>query len=278
MKTYLAPIMLTLALPALAATSTTSLNWQLQPSGAFYTTEANCIAAVPTTVNAVYHCIKDTTVTVSGVVAPPPPPPPAPTGAVVFETNFDATEFPLSEGGKWRRANNAWTSVRTSGGYAYGTNGVSNGYDDSYALLSGFGPNQTVEATVQRSANLANGITHEVELLLRFSDDTNNARGYEALFNYEGGFEIVRWNGAYGSFTPLSFNGATGYLGRQLQTGDVVKATAIGSTITLYINGQFMAKAIDSTFSTGQPGISFFTRPGGNSANLGLSRYKASSN
>lgn len=278
MKIFLALIPLTLALPASAVTTMSSLNWQLQPSGAYHATEAICIASVPTTVNAVYHCIKDTTVTISGIVAPPPPPPPPPTGAANFETNFDVAEFPLSEGGRWRRANNPWTSVRTASGYAHGTNGLSNGYDDSYALLTGFGPDQTVEATVQRAANLATGITHEVELLLRFSDDTNNARGYEALFSHDGNYQIVRWNGPYGSFTPLSFSGPTVYFGRPLRSGDVIKAGIVGSTISLYINGQFVGKAIDATFSSGQPGISFFTRPGGNSANLGLTHYKATSN
>ena len=38
-----------------------------------------------------------------------------------------------------------------------------------------------------------------------------------------------------------------------------------------------MAKAIDSTFSGGQPGIGFFIRPDGSSKLLGLTSYKATS-
>ena len=45
--------------------------------------------------------------------------------------------------------------MQTFGGVAFGTNGVTNGYDDSYALLSGFGPDQTAEATVFRDASVA---------------------------------------------------------------------------------------------------------------------------
>jgi hypothetical protein len=98
-----------------------------------------------------------------------------------YSSNFDLSEVPLSEGGRWRRAANHHTNVKTAGGVAFGTNGVTDTYDDSYALLSGFGPDQTVEAVVQRSASLNTNATHEVELLLRFADSGSGARGYECL-------------------------------------------------------------------------------------------------
>jgi hypothetical protein len=194
-----------------------------------------------------------------------------------YTTNFDQTEDPISESGVWRRASNIWTNVRTANGIAFGTNGIANTYDDSYALLSGFGPDQRAEAVVFRSPSLATGISHEVELLLRFSDDANNARGYECLFSYYGIVEIVRWNGALGDFTGLVTSGV-GRIDRELVSGDVVKATIVGNVISIYINGVLIAQAIDSTFASGQPGIGFFTRPGGNSANLGLTSYTVSSN
>ena len=195
-----------------------------------------------------------------------------------YTTNFDLTENPISEGGVWRRASTFWTNVSTANGIAFGTNGITNDYDDSYALLSGFGPDQQAEAVVFRSPNLVRGITHEIELLLRFSDDANSARGYECLFNYQGDVQLVKWNGAPGDFTPLTIAGGAGGLFRELVSGDVIKATAIGNVISLYINGVLMGQATDSTFATGQPGISFFTRPGGNSANLGITSYTVSSN
>jgi hypothetical protein len=167
--------------------------------------------------------------------------------------------------------------VQTVGGAAFGTNGVTNSYDDSYALLTGtFGPDQTAEAVVVRNESLAPGPTHEVELLLRFSDDTNNARGYECLFSWYGGIQIVRWNGAFGDFTVLSTTGS-GSLGRNLRTGDVVKASMVGSVITIFINGVELARATDSVIKTGRPGISFFVRPGGSQTLLGLSSYSVTS-
>ena len=82
---------------------------------------------------------------------------------------------------------------------AYGTNGVTNSYDDSYAMLTGsFGADQTIEAVISRDQSLSPGPTHEVELLLHFSDDSGNARGYECLYNWYGGTAIVRWNGPFG--------------------------------------------------------------------------------
>ena len=53
--------------------------------------------------------------------------------------------------------------MQTFGGVAFGTNGVTDGDDDSYALLSGFGPDQTAEAVVYRDASLTPTTTHEVE-------------------------------------------------------------------------------------------------------------------
>lgn len=194
-----------------------------------------------------------------------------------YSTTFDRPEKPLSENGAWRRAKNAWTDVQTANGVAYGTNGVTNTYDDSYALLAGsFGPDQSVEAIVYRDPNLKPGRTHEVELLLRFADDDNNARGYECLFNWAGGVQIMRWNGPFGDFTEIEPT-QRGYLGRPLATGDVIKATINRKVISLYINGALMARGTDSTFKSGQPGISFFVRPGGSPAMLGLKRYSVTS-
>jgi hypothetical protein len=199
-----------------------------------------------------------------------------PPGGKNYSTSFDNNENPISEGGTWRRANNNWTNVQTVNGVAFGTNGVANIYDDSYALLSGFSADQTVEAVVFRDPALSPGPTHEVELLLRFSDDAGNARGYECLFDRHGTIQLMRWNGAMGDFTGLQHT-EENYLGRHLQTGDVIKATIVGNVISAYINGQLMARAVDSAITSGQPGIGFFIRPGGSQRLLGLSSFTASS-
>lgn len=195
--------------------------------------------------------------------------PPAPAGS--YTTNFDRTENPISEGGKWFNNGQNWTKVQTANGLAYGTNGIANSYDDSYAYLSGFPANQQGEAVIYRSPSLS-GDPHEVELLLRWADSPGNARGYECLINYLGVVQIVRWNGAFGDFTVL---GNGGSLGRPLVSGDVVKANIVGTKISVYINGSLIAQVTDSVWSNGQPGISFFRRTQGASSDLAFTSYKA---
>jgi len=163
--------------------------------------------------------------------------------------------------------------VKTANGRAYGTNGPRDAYDDSYAYLSGFAANVEAEAVIYRDPGLVTGITHEVELLFRVADTVNSVRCYECLFAYSGGIQIMRWNGPFGDFTDLGGGG----LGRELRTGDVVKARIVGNTITCYINGTQLAQAADSRWTDGQPGISFFTRPGGNSAHFAMSSYSVTS-
>jgi hypothetical protein len=210
-------------------------------------------------------------------------PSPVTPGTPTYTTNFDLTELPISEGGAWHRSSGTvFTDVSTAGGIAFGTNGARNEYDDSYALLSGFGPDQQAQAVVFRSPSLVTDptITHEVELLLRFSDDATTARGYECTFNYAGDVLGARWNGMIGDFTPLNIAGGAGNLGRDLVSGDVIKCTIVGSTISFYVNGVLMGQATDSTFATGQPGIGFFTRPAGvsDNPNFGLTSYTVTSN
>jgi hypothetical protein len=205
------------------------------------------------------------------VTAAPPP------SSGSYSSSFDLEENPLREGGAWRRAVNNYTNVRSSGGVAFGTNGITNGYDDSYALLSGFGPNHTVEAVVQRSSSLNRNVTHEAELLLRFSDSSSGARGYECLFAFYGGVQVIRWNGTQGDYTVLPTLAGSGSLGRELLSGDLIKCSISGNVINAYINGTLVMRTSDSAFTTGQPGIGFFIRPGGNSAHLALTRVAASS-
>ena len=43
-----------------------------------------------------------------------------------------------------------------------------------------------------------------------------------------------------------------------VKNGDVVKATMIGSVITVYIDGAQMLQVTDDKFTSGNPGIGFF--------------------
>ena len=200
--------------------------------------------------------------------------------AGTYQTDFNLDELPISENDRWRRAGNTFTNVRTANGTAFGTNGPANAFDDSYALLRGFGPNYTAEAVIQRSPNLNTTVTHEAELLLRFTDDAITARGYECLFSFDGNVQIIRWDGGLNQ-GMMNFRDITEVLpvGRSpLQTGTRIRCSISGSSISMFINDVQVARASDSTYPNGQPGIGFFTRPGGNSANLAMTSYRVTSN
>ena len=194
-----------------------------------------------------------------------------------YSTTFDGTENPISEHATWHRADNTYTNVQTENGIAHGTNGKTDTYDDSYALLTGFAPDQYAQAVVQRSDKPIKDVTHEVLLLLRFADNKDGARGYECLFSHSGGVQIVRWNGKMGDYTVLKSDKGPEQLGRQLATGDVIKASIVGAVITVSINDQLIARTRDTTYADGQPGIGFFIRPGGNSADFAITSYSVTS-
>lgn len=86
MKHSLLPVSLLFAAVAAQAVpldqvTITRTPWVLTPGGTTHSSEAKCIAAIPTPPVTEYHCIKDTKI-VPKVAPPPPPPPPPPTGGV----------------------------------------------------------------------------------------------------------------------------------------------------------------------------------------------------
>jgi hypothetical protein len=178
-----------------------------------------------------------------------------------YATTFSATENPLSESGAWINGGTVgqdWQNVRTSGGHAYAT-ATSAGYDDCIAHLSGFPANHFAEATVHVAAGYDAKDSHEIELLLRFQITAHSARGYEINCGWNGAYsQIVRWNGPLNDFTYLTPSGP-GF--GALAEGDVIRATAVGSTITVYKNGAQVMQATDATWADGDPGVGFFVRP-----------------
>jgi hypothetical protein len=224
-----------------------------------------------------YTCREAITAVQAQSTSPPPAPAPAPGARVSYQTSFAAAEFPLSEGGKWWKSNNPWHYALTQEGYAQAST-YNQGYDDSYAYLVGsWGADQTVEATLNRGGAAAGGTTHEALLLLRVSDDTNNARAYECLFSYYGGMDLLKWTGPVGGFQNLSLT-YSGYFGREFATGDVLKCSVIGNKITGYVNGTRYIEAVDGSITSGAPGMGFFTRPGGNLRSMRFTDFKATSN
>jgi hypothetical protein len=192
-----------------------------------------------------------------------------------YATNFNLTESPISEGGAWHHNGLDWSLVDTSGGFAFGTQTGSGGFDDSYAYLSGFAPDQSASAVVHRDPAINPSTTHEVEILLRWVDSAHVARGYECNFAWDGAYaEIVRWNGAKSDFSIL----VSGEVPGGLKEGDVVSAQIAGHVITTFVNGVQIASATDSTWTDGNPGMGFWRgAPSGPATDLCFTSYAATS-
>jgi hypothetical protein len=199
----------------------------------------------------------------------------------MYATNFDRTESPISENGAWHHDGLDWTTVDTANGIAYGTQALGvnrsgpTGYNDSYAYLSGFPPDQRASAVVYMGT-IDGSCTHEVEIILRWADSARNARGYECNVAFDGSYaQIVRWNGPVGDYTYLGNGNVSG----GVHDGDTVSCSIVGNQITLSVNGVVRATATDSTFATGDPGIAFWRGFSGCGAfgDYGFTSFTASS-
>jgi hypothetical protein len=187
-------------------------------------------------------------------------------GACDYASNFDLAEDPISEGGSWVQQGALsgldWSNVQTKNGIAFGTQTGNDGYDDSIALLSGFGPDHRVSAVIHfvgmRSDNTS---THEVELILRGSYTPHEQYLYECNLGYSGASgwysQIVLQNGMIGTFTDITQGLAAV---PDIKDGDVFTAEVIGDTINTYVNGLQVGTASAAAISTGQPGVGFFWR------------------
>jgi hypothetical protein len=206
-----------------------------------------------------------------------------------YTTNFPLTENPISEGGKWvngRKHGLDWTDVRTTPGFAFGTEIGGDRpelqqYDDSTALLTGtWGPDQTAQATVQRVNKKDNdNIYQEVELRLRSALSPHNATGYEVMFRCSKSANaycnIARWDGILGAWMMLKETKGSQY---GVADGDVVKASITGQVITVYINGVQIVQARDYLFTSGNPGMGFYLEKAtGVNNECGFSSFTATS-
>ncbi len=183
-------------------------------------------------------------------------------GPKVFSTRFAGTESPLSEGGVWSNNGLDWTKICKQDGIAFGTQtGTNSGiyrYDDSYAHLSGFPPDQEAWGEV-RILKPTESCNQELEILLRFTSKPHRTTGYECFARCINGpqsyLQIVRWDGPLGRFTYLADKRGTNY---GLNNGDILKASIVGNGIIVYVNGVEKARVTDDTFKTGNPGIGEF--------------------
>jgi len=115
-----------------------------------------------------------------------------------------------------------------------------------------------------------------VQLRLRTSITSNSVTGY--VFKFRLGsdgsqyVQIARLDGALGNWTKLG-----GTTGPGLKSGDVIKATAVGNTLTAYINGVAITSLTDSSYSGGSPGLGFNSE-NATAADSGLTDFQAADN
>jgi len=195
-----------------------------------------------------------------------------------YSTSFPATESPISESSNWTNGLAVgldWNNVQTTPGKAFGA-AISGGYDDCLAVLTNttFASDQYAEAVVYRAGGYSPGVSHEIELLIRFSITANDAHGYEVLWNVTGELNVVRWNGPLGDYT--AWNGGSGPNIGAPADGDVLRAEMTGSILTVYKNASLvLTAASETTYTTGQPGIGFWPTTGATLASLGWKSFSA---
>ncbi len=201
--------------------------------------------------------------------------------AGTYTTAFPLTENPLSEGANWIDGGVVgldWSNCASAGGVAQGrqNNGSGPSYNDSTALLTGtWESNQTVTVTLFRG-NVVESDYPEAEIRLRSSLSAHSCTGYEVMFSLrttsDRYISIARWNGPFGNFTSLA-NVSGQY---NITNGSTLKASIVGSNITVFVNGTIVLTASDSTYTTGTPGIGFdHNGPSSEDAGFGFSNFTA---
>ena len=203
--------------------------------------------------------------------------------AGTYVTSFPLTENPISEGGNWINGETVgldWSDVKTVNGTAMGASTGSLVYNDPTAILTGtWGSAQTAEGTVWVTNRQTDSSYYgEVELRLRSSMSPHSCTGYEINFSMKNDAaaysQIVRWNGPLGSFDYLGSVSGPQCI---LKSGDVVKATVAGGTITAYINGTQICQVTDYSYPSGNPGMGFYYAGSvGAISDFGFTSYMAS--
>ena len=116
----------------------------------------------------------------------------------------------------------------------------------------------------------------EVEIRLRTSPQ--DATGYEIMWSVVGKtgtpyLAIATWDGPSSAPPHWTFLKELHGPDYGVATGDVVKGTIVGNTITAYKNGKQQFQITDNTFSKGNPGFGFNEGPSGT---YGISSFTAS--
>ncbi len=210
---------------------------------------------------------------------------PSVSAGALYSTTFPATENPMLESPHWafRGLDTGldWTNPQTSPGICFGTETGDGGTDDSIALLSGTWANDC-DVTGIVHIGTRPGTFSEIELLLRGTISAHSAQLYECYFSVcaapDRYAHITRWNGAFNSFTDLvSLDNSTA---PTLNNGDTIRATVVGTVITVYVNGGIVMGPYDTVgdttkYASGRPGIGVFSQTHAADSNWGWSSYTA---
>lgn len=200
-----------------------------------------------------------------------------------------AIENPLSGGGVWTNntqgtGGNVPPLNMTSMCVALASDGVSRiaiathagiNYDDSFAFVPGFGANQWCEGVIYKAPGYnpyAAGGSHEVEIILGCRTATGYHRWNEFLLNAAGGVDIINLDGGPGSYAHLGVSTGA-MLGKSVNDGDIFRATKVGNTLNMYINGVLVSTYTGPMVADGSGiGIAGFIRPGATHNKFGFRR------
>ncbi|MCL5884898.1 MAG: host specificity factor TipJ family phage tail protein [Deltaproteobacteria bacterium] len=158
-------------------------------------------------------------------------------GGVNASDGFDRSSL----GANWtQQPGDSGTVVATGSAYC-----AASGNPDAFAYwnASSFGNDQLVQVKIQNISNWADDAGPAV----RMSDSANTCYRFVWLPGTN------RWNlerVSSGSITNLNYATSP-----TPQNGDIVRITAIGTSIKGYVNGQLVCQATDANIASGQPGI-----------------------
>lgn len=185
----------------------------------------------------------------------------------IVNTAFPNTENPLAT--PWQaRITTLLTDMRSVPGKAIATAAGIGSFDDSAALLDGFGADTEITCGVFLDPTLNPAATHECELLTRSTQSTTFAQQIESLFAFFGGVQGVEWINSGGSqgFNFLTSIFGANTISRDFVTGDIIRTRHVGTRAQLsvvnFLTGDeiYLSVFQSDTPATGQPGIGGFTR------------------
>lgn len=196
-----------------------------------------------------------------------------------YSTTFPLTENPISEGGIWLTGGTDgldWIDIQTTPGkmLAAAIDSAPGGVKDGNAQLKrsflACASDQFSEGVIFREIGYG-GVSHECEVYCNMTITAHSITGYEAYFGIGNTHTLVRWNGAFGDFTPLAAGNVNA--SSEPADGDVIKIWRSGNTVFCSQNGVTISSAVDTTYMGGNPGLGNNPATGATIANYGLKSW-----